>query len=175
MRDTNILESTMDGQPFEAGYHAASLRRFLWREHLGLLPAQDLDSANDPNAQPPGDSGNDVREDKEWEFVADPLSDKVWDMWTGNATTNTEMYRQLFRADPDDNSKFWSHVSLIIFSPFAFPTLSAIPPCSRSATWKLGACETWDGERQCKHPISAFPHRMQRMALTSSRMQLHTQ
>ncbi|KAI9805118.1 MAG: hypothetical protein M1825_000952 [Sarcosagium campestre] len=105
MEDTNILESTMDGKPYEAGHHAATLRRLLWREHLGLLPAQDLDATNDPNAQPPGDSANDVRGGEEYEFVADPLGDEVWDMWTGRASKNTEIFRQLFRADPDDYVK----------------------------------------------------------------------
>ena len=105
MQDTKEIETTMDGQPFKAGHHAATLRRFLWREHLGLLPAQDLDAANDPNAQPPGDCENDIREDEQYKFVEDPMSDKVWEMWTGNATRNTEVYRQLFRADPDDNSE----------------------------------------------------------------------
>ena len=95
----------MDGQPYKAGHHAATLRRLLWREHLGLLPAQKLDASGDPNAQPPDVCPNDVIEGPEYEFVADPLSDKVWDMWTGNATKNTDLFRHLFRADPDDNSK----------------------------------------------------------------------
>lgn len=99
------IDSMMDGQPYRAGYHAATLRRMLWREHLGLLPAQALDASNDPNAQPPGDYPNDVMEGEEYEFVADPMGDKVWDMWTTNATKNTELYRHLFRADPDDHSE----------------------------------------------------------------------
>ncbi|KAI9696723.1 MAG: hypothetical protein M1836_005085 [Candelina mexicana] len=105
MEDTNILPSTMDGQPYEAGHHAATLRRMLWREHLGLLPAQTLDATNDPNAQPPDDCPNDIQEGETYEFVADPLSDQVWDLWCGRASTNTDMFRQLFRADPDDHIK----------------------------------------------------------------------
>ena len=105
MEDYSYLDSTMDGQPYKAGKHAATLRRMLWREHLGLLPAQDMDAANDPNAQPPDVCPNDAQEGAEYEFVADPLSDRVWDMWTGNATRNTDLYRHLFRADPDDYSR----------------------------------------------------------------------
>ncbi|KAL9637769.1 MAG: hypothetical protein Q9164_001985 [Protoblastenia rupestris] len=105
MQDTNLFDSTMDGQPYKAGHHAATLRRLLWREHLGLLPAQELDASKDPNAQPP-DVPNDIMDDtNEYEFVADPLGDQVWDMWTGNATKNTNLFRHLFRADPDDNIK----------------------------------------------------------------------
>ena len=107
MEDYKQIDSTMDGQPYKAGHHAATLRRMLWREHLGLLPAQGPDDdEKDANAQPPDVCANDVMEGPEYEFVADPLSDKVWDMWTGQATMNTEMYRHLFRADPDNNSKF---------------------------------------------------------------------
>jgi phospholipase D1/2 len=108
MEDKHRFQTTMDGQPFEAGWHAATLRRYLWREHLGLLPPQDLNADGDPNAQPPGDdSPNDVRDgDESWKLVEDPLSDELWDMWTGRATKNTEVFRQLFHADPDDHGEF---------------------------------------------------------------------
>ena len=115
MEDTRIMESTMDGKPYQAGYHAATLRRHLWREHLGIIEAQELDASQDPNAQPPTDCGNDVGQGEEYEFVADPLGDKVWDMWTGQATKNTELYRLIFRADPDDNIKTWTDYDT--FSP----------------------------------------------------------
>ena len=118
MEDQKFFDSTMDGQPYKAGHHAATLRRLLWREHLGLLPAQKLDASDDPNAQPPDVCPNDIMEGPEYEFVADPLSDKVWDMWTGNATRNTDLFRHLFRADPDDNSKYRP-------SPASLPTSSA--------------------------------------------------
>lgn len=107
MEDSRTLDSTMDGQRFQAGYQAATLRRLLWREHLGLLPAQGLNAADDPNAQPPDVCPNDVMAGPEYEFVADPLSDSVWKMWRENATKNTELFRTLFRADPDDNSQFF--------------------------------------------------------------------
>ena len=105
MEDTDLIDSTMDGKPYKAGRHIASLRRALWREHLGLLPAQELDASQDPNAQPPGAVPNDYRPGREDRFVEDPLNDDLWSTWTTQATTNTEIFRQLFRADPDDNIK----------------------------------------------------------------------
>lgn len=108
MEDTDKIDSMMDGKPYQAGRHAATLRRMLWREHLGLLEAQEFDASNDPNAQPPGDCPNDIKDDDpSYEFVADPLSDSVWDMWTGRASHNTEIFRDLFHADPDDNSEYY--------------------------------------------------------------------
>jgi len=106
MQDTQTMPSFMDGREYLAGHHAATLRRMLWREHLGLLPYQELDASQDPNAQPPNDCPNDWNEGDQWDkFVTDPLSDELWQMWTQRATTNTEVFRYLFHADPDDNIK----------------------------------------------------------------------
>ncbi|KAI5301290.1 hypothetical protein KEM55_006093 [Ascosphaera atra] len=105
MEDTDLIDTTMDGQPHKAGRHIASLRRALWREHLGLLPAQPLDATGDPNALPPNDCPNNYRPGWEDDLVADPLNSEVWDMWTQQATTNTQIFRQLFRADPDNHIK----------------------------------------------------------------------
>ncbi|KAK5634057.1 hypothetical protein RRF57_009771 [Xylaria bambusicola] len=116
MEDTDKIESTMDGQPFQAGRHAATLRRYLWREHLGLLPPQEHDASNDPNAQPPGeDSPNDIWDrDESYKFVEDPMSDELWEQWTKSATTNTMTFRHLFHADPDDYVKTFDDYNLYL-------------------------------------------------------------
>ena len=102
MTDTKTINSKMAGEPYEAGYHAATLRRYLWREHLGLLYPQDLDATKDANAQPPHVPNDPHDKEEEYEFVADPLSDELWEMWTSRASKNTEIFRQLFHADPDN-------------------------------------------------------------------------
>ncbi|KAL2405885.1 Phospholipase D1 [Exophiala dermatitidis] len=107
MTDTRTMETTMDGKAFQAGYHAATLRRHLWREHLGMIEAQPVDASNDPNAQPPTVCMNDEYSGEEWDFVADPLSDELWEKWQNQATVNTEVYRFLFRADPDNHIRTW--------------------------------------------------------------------
>jgi phospholipase D1/2 len=111
MEDTRLIPSTMNGQPYEAGYHAATLRRYLWREHMGLLPPQEHDASNDINAMPPNvNPDNDIYDqDESYKFVEDPLSDELWEMWTSQADTNTDIFRHLFRADPDDHSMYPSH------------------------------------------------------------------
>ena len=106
MEDTETIDSFMDGKPYKAARLAATLRRMLWREHLGLIDAQELDASNDPAAQPPDVCLNDLDENSEYtQFVMDPLADQLWNMWTERATTNTNVFRRLFRADPDDNIK----------------------------------------------------------------------
>lgn len=75
---------------------------------MGLLPPQEHDASNDPNAQPPGeDSPNDIWDrDESYKFVEDPLNDELWEQWTKSATTNTMTFRHLFHADPDDYGKY---------------------------------------------------------------------
>ncbi|KAI1361499.1 phospholipase D/nuclease [Xylaria arbuscula] len=116
MEDTDLIESIMDGQPFKAGRHASTLRRYLWREHMGLLPPQPHDASNDPNAQPPGeDSPNDIWDrDDSYRFVEDPLSEELWERWTKSATTNTMTFRHLFHADPDDYVKTFDDYNLYL-------------------------------------------------------------
>lgn len=93
-----------------------SLRMQLWMEHLGLLRPQkvgnDDDEEQKENRMPPiggrpeGEKVNYLTAgEKEQAIVDDPLGDEVWEMWTAQATTNTQVYRELFRTDPDDNSK----------------------------------------------------------------------
>lgn len=108
MEDANRIQSTMDGKPYEAGYHAATLRRYLWREHLGMLPPQENDADKDINAKPPGEETmNDIYSEgpgaESYKFVEDPMSDELWDTWTERAQTNTVIFRQLFHTDPDDH------------------------------------------------------------------------
>ncbi|KAJ4364525.1 hypothetical protein N0V83_009120 [Neocucurbitaria cava] len=103
LSDTDEIDIEMDGKPYKAARLAHELRSSLWREHLGLLPPQSLDATDDPNAQPPSEnSRNDPLPGPEADFVSDPLSPKLWDEWCGRASTNTEVFRSLFHADPDD-------------------------------------------------------------------------
>lgn len=104
LQDRDEVEIQMDGKPYKAARLAHELRSSLWREHMGLLPPQTLDASDDPNAQPPSEnSRNDYLPGPEADFVSDPLSPKLWEEWTNRATVNTEVFRTLFHADPDDN------------------------------------------------------------------------
>ncbi|KAJ5577457.1 uncharacterized protein N7459_006421 [Penicillium hispanicum] len=105
MEDQDFIPSTMNGQPYQAARLAATLRRQLWREHLGLLPSQEYDATGQPNARAPDVCLNAIHDGAENEFVADPLGDAVWNTWTQQASVNTDTYRVLFRADPDDHIK----------------------------------------------------------------------
>lgn len=117
MEDTHRIPSLMDGKEVEVGYHAATLRRYLWREHLGLLPPQAMDASDEVNAQPPGENMmNDIWDQGEaaegYKFVEDPMSDDLWALWTERATVNTKVFQQVFHADPDNHGTFPPHSRL---------------------------------------------------------------
>ncbi|CBX99294.1 hypothetical protein IAQ61_000572 [Plenodomus lingam] len=120
LHDKDEIDIELDGKPYKAARLAHELRSNLWREHLGLLPAQSLDGSEDPNAQPPGDnSPNDTLPGPEADFVSDPLSPKLWDEWCKRATENTEVFRTLFHADPDDRIRTFADYDAFTPNPQA--------------------------------------------------------
>lgn len=106
IEDSTPVDSSMNGQPWRASRFAASLRRQLFRKHLGLLPPQDMENP-DANFEPVGvpneyDWGS--REDR---LVEDPLSSEFESLWNECAHTNTEVFRQVFHPVPDDTVRTW--------------------------------------------------------------------
>jgi phospholipase D1/2 len=82
---------------------AASLRRRLCREHLGLLHP---DEPNHITANShPLPAGNEYDWDsKEDLMVADPLSPQFAQLLNATAQKNTEIFRNVFHSVPDDTS-----------------------------------------------------------------------
>ncbi len=66
-----------------------------------------------PTAQPPGPDSTQRRvgSGRQLEVCRDPLGGPLWEMWTDRATKNTEIFRHLFHADPDDNGKTYPALS----------------------------------------------------------------
>lgn len=89
---------------YEASYFAATLRRELFKEHLGLIPPTPIEAETDANRPPPYPHylHKDPHADR---IVEDPLSNEFMNHWTGTAKRNTEAFRRVFRAVPDDNGK----------------------------------------------------------------------
>ncbi|RWS15968.1 phospholipase D2-like isoform X2 [Dinothrombium tinctorium] len=81
IQDIETTEGLMNGQPYRSGRFSGSLRRFLFREHLGVL---DSDS-----------SKVDVR---------DPVCDKFYkDTWIATAAKNSSIYEKVFGVVPSDD------------------------------------------------------------------------
>jgi phospholipase D1/2 len=106
IEDPQEIDSSMGGRPWKASVFAASLRRQIFRKHLGLLPWQDMQRP-DNNFAPVG-----VPNQYDWGSpedlaVADPMSDSFHDLWKQTARVNTEAFAKVFHPVPDDKVLTW--------------------------------------------------------------------
>lgn len=106
IQDQETIDSYMDGRPYRASKFAASLRREIFRKHLGLIRPQAYDRP-DQNFEPIGvpniyDWGSE--EDRQ---VADPISDEFQGLWNWRAKTNTDAFQKIFHPVPYDGVKNW--------------------------------------------------------------------
>ncbi|KAL8647750.1 MAG: hypothetical protein Q9226_006305 [Calogaya cf. arnoldii] len=106
VEDPTPIDSFMDGRPWRATKFAATLRRQLFRKHLGLLRAQDMqrpdanfESIGVPNIYDFGSS-----EDR---LVVDPLSDNFINLWNSRAHQNTVAFGRAFHPVPHDDVRTW--------------------------------------------------------------------
>ncbi|KAJ5672170.1 Phospholipase D/Transphosphatidylase [Penicillium longicatenatum] len=107
IEDFTPIQSTMNGRPWTASRFASSLRRQLMRKHLGLLPPQDYQRP-DANFEPVGVPNQFDFDCPESKIVSDPLSDTLQSLWNSRAHTNTDVFRKVFHAVPDDNVRNWN-------------------------------------------------------------------
>ncbi|KAK2059220.1 phospholipase D/nuclease [Colletotrichum caudatum] len=121
IEDPTPVESEMAGRPFRASKFATSLRRQIFRKHLGLLPDQRCDQPNDnwtsvergPNAYD-WDSPAD-------RLVRDPMSREFWDLWESTARTNTEVFSKVFHNVPNDHVRTWKDYEEFFSKYFIIP------------------------------------------------------
>lgn len=83
LEDSEYDDGMMNGKKTGSGKFAGSFRRFLMREHLGLLQ-EDKDSVM-------------------WNSVRDPVCDDFFrDVWLETASTNTKCFDDAFLVVPTD-------------------------------------------------------------------------
>jgi len=110
VEDTDLIRTTMDGKPYMAARFAASLRRKLYREHLGLIPPQFCEEPNHEvtsfmrPAPFPNDDETVLREDA---LVADPIADATLDLWNNTARKNREIFTEIFQPVPTNLARDW--------------------------------------------------------------------
>ncbi|EUC55943.1 phospholipase D, partial [Rhizoctonia solani AG-3 Rhs1AP] len=129
VEDQDEIESLMNGEPvrplhslydpkltvwyvqYMATRFAATLRRKLFREHLGLIEPQVCENGNETvtsfmrPAPIPNDNELGSRED---DAVADPLSDHFQGLWIGTAQKNRAIFSELFRTVPTNIIQSWA-------------------------------------------------------------------
>ena len=106
VEDPTPIESYMNGKPYRASKFAATLRRQLFRKHLGLLPAQDM-SHPDHNFEPLNAPNKYDYGSPEDNAVRDPLADTFLALWNTRARTNTQVFSRVFHPVPDDSVRTW--------------------------------------------------------------------
>ncbi|KAJ4189680.1 hypothetical protein NW767_000314 [Fusarium falciforme] len=121
IEDPTPVESYMDGRPYTASRFASSLRRYIFRKHLGLIPDQRWDQPNqnwtpvdrDPNVYDWG-SPADL-------LVRDPLHPKFQQLWTDTARVNTETFSRAFHPVPNDHVRTWKDYDDFFARHFIIP------------------------------------------------------
>ncbi|WOO77674.1 Phospholipase D1 [Vanrija pseudolonga] len=111
IEDNDMIETTMNGKKYMAGKLAASWRRSLMREHLGLsapLPPQlPTNQPNDNMKAAPVHNHYDFGSPDDL-AVADPLSDEFVNLWNTTGKTNREIFEHIFRCVPTDKVRNWA-------------------------------------------------------------------
>lgn len=121
IEDPTPVDSYMAGQPYTASRFAASLRRQLFRKHLGLLPHQPVDAANG-NWTPVYEGLNEYDWGSEADGrVVDPLSEEFDSLWRGTARTNTEVFTKVFHPVPSDKVRNWDDYDSFFSRHFIAP------------------------------------------------------
>ncbi|KAG0633800.1 hypothetical protein HOY80DRAFT_895945 [Tuber brumale] len=106
IEDPTPLPSLMDNKPYKASHFAATLRRQIFRKHLGLIPAANLTTV-DENMHPvpiPNIYDFDSQEDL---MVTDPLSETFENFWNYTARANTVAFEKVFHTVPTDKVANW--------------------------------------------------------------------
>jgi phospholipase D1/2 len=106
VQDPQTVDSYMDGRPYRASKFAASLRREIFRKHLGLLKPQDMERP-DQNFEPIGVPNTYDWNSEEDRQVADPISDEFQSLWNWRAKTNTDAFEKVFHPVPTDQCRTW--------------------------------------------------------------------
>ncbi|KAI0668061.1 phospholipase D/nuclease [Trametes maxima] len=109
VEDEDTIEASMDGEPYRVSRFAATLRRKLYREHLGLIPPQICDNDERPDsfmraAPHPNEDETEQDEDR---LVADPLADDTINLWENTARQNREIFTEIFRPVPTNLIRSW--------------------------------------------------------------------
>ncbi|KAK3115484.1 hypothetical protein LTR53_005141 [Teratosphaeriaceae sp. CCFEE 6253] len=139
IEDVQEVNSQMAGRPWRARKFAASLRREIFRKHLGLLKPQNVERP-DANFMPVGDPNTYDWGSREDAAVTDPLSQEFRQLWQGTAATNTAAFAKAFHPIPADNVRNWKQYDEF-FERFFKPeevNKKGVDSKGRPSTWKYG-------------------------------------
>jgi phospholipase D1/2 len=111
VEDDDMINSTMNGEPYQVSRFAATLRRQLYKEHLGLIepqPSQERDPEVTAAMRPAPYPNRDDTRSREDRLVADPICDATNILWKETARKNREVFSELFRPLPTNLVRDWA-------------------------------------------------------------------
>ncbi|CAG7850914.1 Phospholipase D1 Short=PLD 1; AltName: Full=Choline phosphatase 1; AltName: Full=Meiosis-specific sporulation-specific protein 14; AltName: Full=Phosphatidylcholine-hydrolyzing phospholipase D1 [Serendipita indica DSM 11827] len=112
VEDSDMINSRMNGQPYKAARFAATLRRALFKEHLGLIKPQHCEPETVGQVTsymtPVPHPHKDTTMSREDQMVADPLSDEFEQLWNNTAHKNTQVFSEIFKTVPSNNVRNWN-------------------------------------------------------------------
>ncbi|PLW11253.1 hypothetical protein PCANC_20318 [Puccinia coronata f. sp. avenae] len=133
VEDQDMIDSTMAGEYWKASRFAATLRRRLYKEHLGLLPPQSNSlQSNEPTRSmlPVNVPQEDELGSREDQLVADPMGRELEEMWNGRASVNTEAFNKVFRCVPAAGILNWNDYAEYVPSGPNAPKVCHVAPCA---------------------------------------------
>ncbi|TFL05257.1 phospholipase D/nuclease [Pterulicium gracile] len=110
VEDDDMIETTMAGQRVKVSRFAATLRRKLYREHLGLIAPQNCGRREPVTSfmrAAPFPNQSELHEEAD-QLVADPICDTMWRLWNETAKKNTQVFTDLFRPVPTNLVRNWA-------------------------------------------------------------------
>lgn len=127
IEDPTPVDSYMNGRPYQASVFAASLRRFIFRKHLGLIPDEKWDK---PNVNWSG-----VDKGPNWydwnshadQLVRDPLHPDFRNLWNTTARVNTEVFSKVFHNVPNNHVRTWKAYDEFFSKHFVIPGAAEKP------------------------------------------------
>ncbi|KAK3319292.1 hypothetical protein B0H66DRAFT_265709 [Apodospora peruviana] len=122
IEDPTPVNSFMNSQRYTASAFACSLRRQLFRKHLGLLPDQPCDAFDRDNWTPITHGGNAY----DWgspadRLVQDPLDPRFLGLWRDTARRNTDIFSKVFHPVPNDHVRTWEQYDEFFSKHFVMP------------------------------------------------------
>ncbi|CAL1702944.1 unnamed protein product [Somion occarium] len=110
IEDDDLVQTRMNGQAYMASRFATTLRRKLYREHLGLIRPQWCKENEEVTSfmRPAPHANDDEIGTQQDDMVADPLSDETDRLWNDTARSNREIFTECFRPVPTNLIRSWA-------------------------------------------------------------------
>ncbi|GAA5939858.1 hypothetical protein JCM3775_007130 [Rhodotorula graminis] len=114
----DLIPSRLDGKPVMVSRFAATLRRQLYKDHLGLSAPEMCPPVGDEpvtaSMRPVGTLHDDATGSQEDELVMDPLDPRTEALLRDTAARNAEIFDDLFHCVPSKNVETWAQYKAFV-------------------------------------------------------------